>query len=94
MFVGPKPSTLQIPSNVVFIYLGGPLMLGAIAIAWGLVAASMAAVSNTSSFLAVRFMLGIAEAGTVPGKLEYQLEEVIGVVCSVIHYSRCNLTWF
>lgn len=51
-----------------FIYLGGPLMLGAIAIAWGLVAASMAAVSNTSSFLAVRFLLGIAEAGTVPGK--------------------------
>lgn len=59
---------VQIPSNVSFIYLGGPLMLGCIAVSWGLVAASMAAVSNTSSFLAVRFLLGIAEAGTVPGR--------------------------
>jgi ACS family tartrate transporter-like MFS transporter len=60
---------MQIPSNVSFIYLGGPLMLGCIAVGWGLVASSMAAVTNTSTFLTVRFLLGIAEAGTVPGGL-------------------------
>lgn len=43
-------------------------MLGLIAVCWGVVAASMAAVHNTASFLTVRFLLGIAEAGTVPGK--------------------------
>lgn len=42
-------------------------MLGCIAVGWGLVASSMAAVTNTSTFLTVRFLLGIAEAGTVPG---------------------------
>lgn len=59
---------MQIPSNVAFIYAGGPLMLGLIAVGWGLVASSMAAVHNTATFLTVRFLLGIAEAGTVPGE--------------------------
>lgn len=59
---------VQIPSNVAFIYAGGPLMLGLIAVGWGLVASSMAAVHNTATFLTVRFLLGIAEAGTVPGE--------------------------
>jgi MFS family permease len=62
---------LQIPSNVCFIYLGGPLMLGLIAVCWGIVAASMAAVSSTPAFLTVRFLLGIAEAGTVPGEQQH-----------------------
>jgi ACS family tartrate transporter-like MFS transporter len=68
---------VQIPSNVCFIFLGGPNMLGAIAVSWGIIAASMAAVNSTSSFLAVRFMLGIAEAGTVPGgcKMKQQQQQ-------------------
>lgn len=42
-------------------------MLGLIAVSWGLVAGSMAAVNSSGGFLAVRFLLGVAEAGTVPG---------------------------
>lgn len=43
-------------------------MLGLIAVSWGIVAASMAAVNSRAAFLTVRFLLGIAEAGTVPGR--------------------------
>lgn len=45
-------------------------MLGLISVGWGIIAATMAAVTGRSSFLAVRFLLGIAEAGTVPGEMQ------------------------
>jgi hypothetical protein len=50
-------------------------MLGLIAVCWGIVAASMAAVSSTPAFLTVRFLLGIAEAGTVPGEQQQQQQQ-------------------
>ena len=46
-------------------------MDGRIAITWGLVASAMALVSGKRSFLLVRFLLGVAEAGLFPGMLLY-----------------------
>jgi hypothetical protein len=59
----------QVPGNILFLYTGGPILLGVIAIAWGVAAAAQAAISSRTSFLLVRLFLGLAEAGTVPGAL-------------------------
>jgi hypothetical protein len=61
-----------VPCNILFLFTGGPVLLGAIAIAWGVAAAAQAAISGRTSFLLVRLFLGLAEAGTVPGALMQQ----------------------
>jgi ACS family tartrate transporter-like MFS transporter len=40
-------------------------------VSWGLVAITMALVSGTASFYAIRFLLGVAEAGFFPGIILY-----------------------
>jgi MFS transporter, ACS family, tartrate transporter len=40
-------------------------------VSWGLVAIAMALVSGTASFYAMRFLLGVAEAGFFPGIILY-----------------------
>jgi MFS transporter, ACS family, tartrate transporter len=40
-------------------------------VSWGLVAAAMALVGGTASFYAMRFLLGVAEAGFFPGIILY-----------------------
>ena len=57
----------QIPSNMAIARLGAPLWLGAILAVWGVLASLMATVSSEGSFLALRLLLGAAEAGTFPG---------------------------
>jgi MFS family permease len=42
-----------------------------ICFAWGVVAASFAGIRNQSTFLALRFLLGIFEAGAFPGMVFY-----------------------
>ncbi|HBK07181.1 MAG TPA: MFS transporter [Acetobacteraceae bacterium] len=61
----------EIPSNVILERVGARLWIGRIAITWGLVASAMALVDGERSFLAVRFLLGVAEAGLFPGMLLY-----------------------
>jgi len=43
--------------------------LSAITFVWGVFASAFAAVTSTTSFLVMRFLLGVAEAGTFPGKV-------------------------
>lgn len=68
-FIGYIP--FEIPSNVILDRIGARLWIGRIAISWGLVASAMALVSGETSFLVVRFLLGLAEAGLFPGMLLY-----------------------
>jgi ACS family tartrate transporter-like MFS transporter len=68
-FIGYIPC--EIPSNLILERIGARLWIGRIAITWGLVASCMALVSGQTSYLIVRFLLGVAEAGLFPGLLLY-----------------------
>lgn len=61
----------QIPANLLTHRFGARRMIACIMIAWGLIAAAMAAISDTTSFYALRFLLAIAEAGMIPGATLY-----------------------
>ena len=61
----------EIPSNLILERIGARRWIGRIAITWGIAASAMALVSGERSFLLVRFLLGIAEAGLFPGMLLY-----------------------
>jgi len=50
----------QVPSNLVLTRLGGPTWLPIIALSWGAVAASFAAMHSPASFYVLRLLLGIA----------------------------------
>lgn len=62
---------LDLPSNLVLQRIGARLWIGRIMISWGLIAACMMFVRSPLSFYASRFLLGLAEAGFVPGMLLY-----------------------
>jgi ACS family tartrate transporter-like MFS transporter len=58
---------LQIPSNLMMYKYGARVWLGGILIIWGAVASVTAFVWNELSFYVLRFALGFAEAGLLPG---------------------------
>jgi nitrate/nitrite transporter NarK len=53
----------EIPSNLALQHFGARIWIARIMVSWGLVAAAMAFVGGTASFYAMRFLLGVAEAG-------------------------------
>jgi MFS family permease len=57
----------EIPSNLMLYRFGARRWLARIMITWGLVSAATAFVVGPNSFYALRFLLGIAEAGFFPG---------------------------
>jgi MFS transporter, ACS family, tartrate transporter len=57
----------QVPSNLMLRRFGARTWLSIIMGIWGLVSASTALVKGEASFVAVRFLLGMAEAGYFPG---------------------------
>jgi MFS transporter, ACS family, tartrate transporter len=57
----------EIPSNLMLHRFGARIWIARIMITWGLVSAGTALVWNDTSFFAARFLLGVAEAGFVPG---------------------------
>jgi ACS family tartrate transporter-like MFS transporter len=57
----------EVPSNIIMIRVGARRWIARIMISWGIVSASMSLVGGAHSFYAVRFLLGIAEAGFFPG---------------------------
>jgi len=61
----------EIPSNLALQRFGARIWIARIMISWGLVAIAMALVSGERSFYAMRFLLGIAEAGFFPGIILY-----------------------
>ena len=57
----------QLPANAVLTRLGARKWLAIIMVVWGTCSAGTAFVTDTSSFVAMRFLLGVAEAGYFPG---------------------------
>ena len=63
--------TFEIPSNIIMTKVGARFWIARIMISWGVLSMGMALVWNTTSFVALRFLLGLAEAGFFPGMLLY-----------------------
>jgi ACS family tartrate transporter-like MFS transporter len=61
----------EIPSNLLLYRFGARRWLARIMITWGLLAMSMMFVRTPVQFYAMRFLLGMAEAGFFPGILYY-----------------------
>jgi len=57
----------EIPSNLALQRVGARRWIARIMISWGLVSAAMALTAGPISFVFIRFLLGAAEAGFVPG---------------------------
>ena len=57
----------QVPANVVMARVGARRWITMIMIAWGLCSVGTAMIVGTWSFVAVRFLLGLTEAGFFPG---------------------------
>ena len=64
-------SIFEVPSNLILARVGARLWIARIMISWGVVAMAMIAVRGTASFFAIRFVLGLAEAGFFPGVILY-----------------------
>ncbi len=61
----------EVPSNLILRRVGARLWIARIMVTWGLVACGMALVHAAWSFHALRFLLGVAEAGFLPGIIYY-----------------------
>ncbi len=57
----------QFPANLMLARIGARVWIGIIMATWGLCSAGTALITGETSFVAVRFLLGIAEAGFFPG---------------------------
>ncbi|MDR3565697.1 MAG: MFS transporter [Negativicutes bacterium] len=60
-------AVFEIPSNIAMHHVGARMWLARIMITWGMVAAGFAWATTETSFLTLRVLLGIAEAGFFPG---------------------------
>ena len=61
----------EVPSNIVMHKVGARLWIARIMITWALISGAMAFVVTPMSFYILRFLLGVAEAGFIPGVLLY-----------------------
>jgi ACS family tartrate transporter-like MFS transporter len=64
-------SIFEVPSNLILARVGARLWIARIMISWGIAAMAMIAVRGAASFFALRFILGLAEAGFFPGVILY-----------------------
>jgi ACS family tartrate transporter-like MFS transporter len=64
-------AAFEIPSNALLVRFGARLWIARIMITWGLISAGMMFVKGEWSFYTMRFLLGVAEAGFLPGIIYY-----------------------
>lgn len=62
---------VEVPSNVILHRVGARLWIARIMISWALLSGAMAFVQTPLTFYVMRFLLGVAEAGFIPGVLLY-----------------------
>ena len=62
---------LEVPSNLALHRFGARKWMARIMITWGVISACTMFVQSAASFYAVRFLLGVAEAGFFPGMILY-----------------------
>jgi MFS family permease len=60
-----------IPSNFILRKVGGRAWLSFLAIVWGAIAVANSIIATENMFYVMRFLLGVAESGFVPGMLLY-----------------------
>jgi ACS family tartrate transporter-like MFS transporter len=61
----------EVPSNLILARVGARRWIARIMVTWGLISVAMMFVEGKWSFYALRFALGVAEAGFLPGILYY-----------------------
>jgi ACS family tartrate transporter-like MFS transporter len=61
----------EVPSNLLLVRFGARRWLGRIMFTWGLLSIGMLFVKTPHQFYAMRFLLGVAEAGFFPGVIFY-----------------------
>ena len=64
-------AAVEVPSNLLLHRFGARIWITRILITWGAISAAMSMVTSPWSFYALRFALGIAEAGLFPGIIYY-----------------------
>jgi ACS family tartrate transporter-like MFS transporter len=64
-------SLFQVPANLMLERIGARRWLAAILLVWGAISASTALVQGATGLIIIRFLLGAAEAGFVPGVFFY-----------------------
>jgi ACS family tartrate transporter-like MFS transporter len=63
--------TFEIPSNLILQRVGARRWIARIMVTWGALSCCMMFVRTPASFYTVRFLLGVAEAGFLPGMIFY-----------------------
>ncbi|WP_374122334.1 MFS transporter [Variovorax boronicumulans] len=61
----------EVPSNLILNKVGARIWIARIMVTWGLISAGFAFIQGQNSFYAMRFLLGVAEAGFFPGIILY-----------------------
>src|SRR5579859_73716 len=61
----------EVPSNIVLEKVGARLWIARIMLTWGIISGLMAVATGPISFIVLRFLLGVAEAGFFPGMILY-----------------------
>ena len=61
----------EVPSNLILNKVGARLWIARVMITWGIISAIFAFIRGETSFLILRFLLGVAEAGFFPGIILY-----------------------
>jgi ACS family tartrate transporter-like MFS transporter len=61
----------EVPSNIILARVGARRWIARIAITWGILSCAMMLARGEWSFYALRFLLGLAEAGYFPGIIYY-----------------------
>jgi MFS transporter, ACS family, tartrate transporter len=61
----------EVPSNLILHKVGARRWIARVMVSWGIVSFASAFVAGPSSFYALRFILGVAEAGFFPGIILY-----------------------
>ncbi len=64
-------AVVEVPSNMLLHRFGARVWICRIMITWGPIAAGMAFVRDAKTFYTLRFLLGVAEAGFLPGVVFY-----------------------
>src|ERR1700733_13022724 len=60
---------LEVPSNIILEKVGARIWIARIMVSWGLLSGATAFCTGPWSFVTMRFLLGLAEAGLFPGMI-------------------------
>jgi ACS family tartrate transporter-like MFS transporter len=61
----------EVPSNLILARVGARLWIARIMVTWGILSVAMMFIAGPISFYVLRFLLGVAEAGFLPGIIFY-----------------------